>query len=391
MRKKLAKPKATDALPSAADSIAEPVQPSAPTVQMSSAVLKFADSLVVGVRKKLKDTPVALASTKGAVVSEVKEWIPTGFVGLDMLTGGGWPVGRCSEVAGEEGSGKSAISQRACVETQRMGGIVVYLDFERALDPKKMERLGLNPNGLIYLAPDYIEQGWDVVWSITDQLIAKPPPAPTLFVWDSVGGSLAKSQFESSAEDAHVGAVSRVMTPNCAKLFTKIARCRAHMIFVNQERAAIGKFARFGPPPKSTTGGAGLKYAASIRMRCARVMTIKAGGTSGPATGYLVKMTTDKCRLVPPHRKATWVLDFGVGPSPELTVFEALKDGGKLKPAGPGMFSLRGYSGAPVNRSGWIERFREDTDFYNHAHALYVALIREGFSGVKAEVETDES
>lgn len=359
-----------------------------PEVILPAKTLKFADSLVVSVRKKIKGSDIKLASD-GALLSDVNEWIPTGFQGLDMILGGGWAVGRASEVAGEEGCGKSALAQMACVQVQRMGGLVVYLDFEAALDRSKMERLGLNARGMLYKVPEYIEQGWDIVWSVIERLLESDPDAPTLFVWDSVGGSLAKVQTESSAEEAHVGVVSRAMTPNCMKLFYKIAKCRAHMLFVNQYRASIGKFARFGPPPVESTGGKGLRYAASQRVRCARVSTLKSGGTTGPATGYLIKTTTDKNRLTPPHRKATWVLDFGVGPSPDLTLFESLKDAGKLVSAGAGQYKLRGYDGETVNRSGWSERLALDSELHNHAQALYVALVREGFTAGKVEAEAD--
>jgi hypothetical protein len=73
-------------------------------ITMPKATTKFADSLVMSVRKKIKGVDFQLASA-GSIMSEVREWIPTGFPGLDFIFGGGWPVGRCSEVAGEEGCG----------------------------------------------------------------------------------------------------------------------------------------------------------------------------------------------------------------------------------------------------------------------------------------------
>lgn len=383
LKKKLLTNRSTLAASPSASASSAAAKPALPTVNK-----KLADQVIAAIRKKVKGADVQLASD-GPIMSSVTEWIPTGFVGLDLILGGGWPIGRASEVAGEEGCGKSALAQMACVQCQRLGGFVVYLDFEHALDPGKMAGLGLNPDGLLYHSPDYIEQAWDVVWATLDQIEASKTTAPTLIVWDSVGGSLAKSQLDSSAEDAHVGAVARAMTPQCARLFKRIARVHAHMLFVNQERAAIGKFARFGPPPKSTTGGAGLKYAASIRLRCSRVMTLKAGGNTGPATGYLIRTSTDKNRLVPPHRKATWVLDFTEGPSEDLTIFEALKDAAKIVATGGGQYTIRGLKGAVFTRQGWSDRLRTDDGFRNHAHALYVALIRDGFTKAAEIVETD--
>lgn len=349
--------------------------------------MRFADSLVAAVKKSNKDADFALVSDDTEILSEVTEWIPTGFECLDTIFGNGLPVGRCSEGQGEEGSGKSAFAQMACVQTQKLGGLVVYIDFEHALDPEKMVKLGINPAGLLYLSPDYIEQAWDVVWTLIDKLIANPPPAPTLFVWDSVGGSLAKSQFEGSAEDANVGAVARAMTPNCAKLFKKIAKCRAHFLFVNQQRMSIGGFSKFGPPPKKTPGGEALRYAATLRMSFKKVATLK--DKAGMAIGYLVKTKTEKNRLVPPHRSATWCLDFGVGPSPDLTVYEILKDAGKFV-AIPRTetYTVRGFKGEPVTRSTWIARFQGDSVLREHALGMYREIVQQGLSGARVAADT---
>lgn len=373
--------------------------PSNPTAQSSSANsdaapkvdLKFASGVVSAVRKSVREADVALASD-GAILSDVKEWIPTGFSGLDTIFGGGWPVGRASEVSGAEGCGKSALAQMACVQTQKIGGMVVYLDFEHALDVGKLSKLGLDPRGLLYHSPDYLEQGWDVIWSVVEHLKKNPPAAPTLIVLDSVGGALAKSQTEGSAEDAHIGAVARVMTPNCARLFKAIASVRAHMLFINQEREDIGKFSRFGPPPKKTTGGAALKYAASLRVTCARVSTLKSNGTSGLATGYLIKTSTTKNRMVPPHRKLTWVLDFEVGPSPDLTVFETLKDAGKIiKVPNSSNYKLRDNGGV-FERSGWSAALASDAILREKALEMYAEVVRQGTSlggGSDLAVEAD--
>lgn len=344
-------------------------------MKVAPADTKFAMSIITAVKKGVKGADVKLGS-EGEFLSDVQEWIPTGFAGLDEILGGGWAVGRASETSGPEGSGKSALAQMACVQTQRLGGFVVYLDFEHAVDMKKMIGLGLDPAGLLYVSPDHIEQGWDVVWSVIDRLLDQNPPGPTLFVWDSVGGALTKAQLEASAEESTVGSVARVMTPNCAKLFKKIQRCRAHMLFVNQERATIGGFSRFGPPPKHTPGGGALKYAASLRVRCQRVSILKAGGNTGPAIGYLIKTTTDKNKLVPPHQKVTWVLDFKVGPSPSLTMFESLKDRGKIVSA-QGVCTLRGVKGKSFTRATWSARLAEP-EFAAAATALYMQGIRDG-------------
>ena len=286
-----------------------------------------AQSLVAAIRKKVKGTKIDTLDRSSAL-SDVREWIPSGFPGLDKILGGGWAVGRASEVFGDEGCGKTAIAHRAILGVQSMGGYAVHLDFEAALDEKKILQLGIDPSRLIYEIPEHIEQGWDIIWATMDQLRDKPPDVPVLIVWDSIGGAVPKAELEAvSAEKSQVGEVARAMSKGCRKMFKAIAEVRAHMMWISQERHKIGGFSPFGPV-KETSGGKGPKYAASQRVRLARVKTIKDGKR---ATGYLIKAVTKKNRLAPPEQSMEWVIDFKVGPSPELTVMHTLLDAGRIR------------------------------------------------------------
>jgi len=341
----------------------------------------------------------AAGSVKGAEVfraedaetlADVVEWIPTGFAGIDEVFGNGWPVGRVSEVFGAEGSGKSALTHVAIRECQRMGGTAVYLDYEHALEKKTLLQLGIDPEKLVYVCPDHMEQGFDVVFKMLDRLIEKPPEHPTLIVWDSVGASPAKVEVdEKSSEDSHVAAKARVLSSQCGKLFKKIARARAHVILVNQERMKLGGFGGFGGPELQTTGGKAAKYAFSLRVRCVRVSTVKKGGTSGPACGYLILTTTKKNKCAPPHQKATWYLDFKHGPSPILTVWHVLKDANRIRSTGGGKYTGSWAGGRKFEKGdAWIALWEEDPEFREAAQGAYLEVVKAG--GARALLEMEE-
>ena len=69
--------------------------------------------------------------------SEVSEWISTGSTMLDLAISnrpnGGLPVGRIIEITGLEASGKSLLAAHALADTQRKGGMAVYIDTENAI------------------------------------------------------------------------------------------------------------------------------------------------------------------------------------------------------------------------------------------------------------------
>ena len=66
--------------------------------------------------------------------SDITEWISTGSSMLDLSisnkSNGGIAVGRITEINGLESSGKSLLGAHILAETQKKGGLAVYIDAE---------------------------------------------------------------------------------------------------------------------------------------------------------------------------------------------------------------------------------------------------------------------
>src|SRR5690606_814351 len=103
--------------------------------------------------------------TKDDAPTIVKEFISTGCTLLDYnmsnRRGGGVPVGKLTAIAGEESSGKSLMCAHIIAETQRRGGIAVYLDSENAADPEFMRRVGVDLENLVYIQPGTVEKAFE--------------------------------------------------------------------------------------------------------------------------------------------------------------------------------------------------------------------------------------
>lgn len=324
-------------------------------------------------RKRLKghEQNISVLSA-GDILSEVTEWIPTSFPNLDHILGGGWAVGRASEVFGSEGSGKSALTHMAIKACQQQGGTALILDFETSLDPDKLEQLDIDSDRLIYCNPDHIEQAWDIVWETIDYLEHNQPKAPFLIVWDSIAASVPKAELEEKDSGAsHIGLIARSMSKGCRKMFKKIAGVRAHIMWVNQERETVGGQSFF--KEFVTPGGKAVRYAASIRVRTTRVSTLKQGDVR---TGYLIRATTRKCRLAPPHQKANWVLDFRYGPSPELTMFQVLLDAKKIKSAGGGNYGIVGHKTKFKKGASFLQALADDPVFRQHVETQFYVVAQ---------------
>lgn len=338
--------------------------------------------MIVALRKRLghKTTTTVQLLSDGATTSEVNEWIPSGFKDFDRVLGGGWAVGRCSEVAGDEASGKSALGHTAIRECQRLGGLCLLLDFEMALDKKKIRNVGIDESKLIYISPETMEEGWEIVWSFLASVRQRKLNGPVLIVWDSIAAAIPKAEMEGKMEEHAVGAHARLMSKACRKASRLVAQSRAHLMWINQYRTKFGGGGwHGGGPEKETTGGRAVKFYASQRVACIRIKRLKPNLDKGtPPSGYLIVSRTEKCRLAPPHRETEWILDFKDGPSAPRTTLHLLREAKIVRPRGSGQASAPWLKkGETFRLRAWAERWKE-LEFRKGAKTALARLVAAG-------------
>lgn len=349
-------------------------------VRNNKNAIDTASMIVSELRKKLPkeqdQSDVTLLSDVD-VLADVTEWIPTGFPALDEILGGGWAVGRMSEVYGVEGCGKTALAHMALLAVQKQGGIAVLIDFEGELTKKRIVQYGINGAQLVYLRPDHGVQAWDQIMDIYTKLRANKPDAPFLIIWDSIAATPALSEEEEeSAGDAHMADNARLNSKMLKKMTKRIQKIRAHLMFINQERDDIANKTPFKEPV--TPGGKSVKYYMSQRIRMYRKNLKETVKGKPKVIGYECVCTTRKCRLAPPHQQAKFVLSFEYGPSPELSAFYALRDEKVLKLAG-GRYKIPWYDKL-IFAKQWMGLMDTDDDFYTAAMDAYRGLtyVEEG-------------
>lgn len=220
---------------------------------MASFVVKGIHSMQA---KQGKNRDESVVSTmEDELVSDVKMWIPTSFPDLDRVLGGGWAVGRMSEVYGPEAAGKSALTHLAVRSCQEMGGLPIYVDWENALERPKMVQLGIDPANIVYIKAEGIESAWLLVWKAIDLAkAAEHPPTCILIVWDSIAATISKAELDGKFSTFEV---AKVMSQACRRAYLIAPKVNAHFLFVNQERVTVGAKAGFGgrpsTPPAVTT------------------------------------------------------------------------------------------------------------------------------------------
>tara|TARA_R100000700_G_scaffold29163_1_gene36056 strand:+ start:295 stop:1425 length:1131 start_codon:yes stop_codon:yes gene_type:complete len=305
--------------------------------------------------------------------TEVKEWIPTGSRWLDSIIckgrRAGIPVGKISEIAGLESTGKSYMAAQIAANAQKQGKLVVYFDSESAIDPSFLERTGCDLEQLMYVQASSVE----FVLETVEELLGASEQQ-LLFIWDSLAFTPSVSDVEGDFNPQSSMAVkARILAKGMSKLIIPIADSQATFLVLNQLKANIpsGPNARIiaMTTPYMTPGGKALQYSYSLRIwltgRKAKSAFIE--DDKGYRIGSEVKAKLEKSRFGTQGRNCAFRILWGteeIGIRDEESWFEAIKSSDCLTSAGA-WYTLTmpdGYT-KKFQPSKWTETVKSDEEF----------------------------
>ena len=261
--------------------------------------------------------------------THVKRWISTGSTLLDYNVSnrrdGGLPEGRIIEIFGPPSIGKSHIALQICKTTQKMGGIVVYIDTENGTSVENLHMLGVNVNrGFVYVDTHCTEEVFEVAEKTIMKAKGMAKDIPITIVWDSVAASSPKAELLGEYEKDTIGLQARAISKCMRKITGIIGDQSILFVILNQIRTKIGVL---HGDPTTTPGGMAIPFHASVRIKLSSGMPIK--NKADEVIGINVIAKTIKNKVAAPFRTANFEIHFGRGIVEHEQLFDVLRDAGE--------------------------------------------------------------
>lgn len=269
--------------------------------------------------------------------TEVTGWIPTGSRWLDAIVCrgkyAGIPIGKITEIAGLESTGKSFLAAQIAANAQGQGINVVYFDSESAIDPKFLENAGCNLETLIYIQAESVE----FVLETIEEFIGSVGEN-LLFIWDSIALTPCNSDIEGDYNPQSSMAVkARVLSKGLQKLTLPLANANSTLLALNQLKTNITRnTAEAMMEPLVTPGGKSLSYAYSLRiwLTSRKAKNSFVVDDKGFRIGSEVKVTLKKSRFGSQGRTCTFRILWGesenIGVMDEESWFDAVKSSDRM-------------------------------------------------------------
>jgi recombination protein RecA len=247
---------------------------------------------------------------------DVSGWLSTGVLPLNKAISGrydgGIPMGRVTEISGLESTGKTLIAQMVMNETQKIGGLAVFLDYEHSFSISRARQVGMSDdaNQWFYKQPENAEKGFEIAEFIAKKVRDNDKDIPVTIVFDSIAAMSTQSEVEASYGNMNMNthtSLAKFLATALKLLVPVISKTNVTILFLNQIKDSPGKM--FGPST-TTPGGKAMKYHASVRIEIAKGKPIE---ENKEIIGINARVKTIKNKVYAPFKECEYRGSFTEG------------------------------------------------------------------------------
>lgn len=263
------------------------------------------------------------------------EAISTGSPKLDEAIGiGGIPMGRITQLAGQESSGKTMLALSCIREylNKNPENTALFIDAEYTYDPAWAEKQGVDTSRVMVIKTNDAKAIFEgligtvkvnkttkkvskSMKGILDHVIEGTDPRFKnlgIIVLDSIAVLNTPLELAAEVGKANMAPIPRFMSTELKKLTPVVAQANVAFIGINQVRVNLGQM--FGDPSTSP-GGKALKHACSLMLNMAPVFS--AGSVieddSGERIGHTVRAKIQKNKVGAPFKQAEYKIEYQKG------------------------------------------------------------------------------
>lgn len=257
------------------------------------------------------------------------KFINTGCLLLDLVIGGGWPLGRIVNIVGDKSTGKTLLAMEAAANFLRQypDGLVVYKECESAFDPEYAKALGI-PVDRFELDQGRIRTVEALIKDVDIWIKNKKKP-PTLYVIDSLDAISDDAEMERDITKGTYGAAK-------PKLLSEFFRTRNAdlgnmcLMIISQVRDNLNA-GLFGKK-HVRSGGKALDFFASVVMWLYKLKDeVKTIHNIKRVVGVHIKAKNDKNKVSLPFRECQFLIRFGYGIEDRQASIDFLAEAGIMK------------------------------------------------------------
>ena len=296
-------------------------------------------SLADVLNKQFKQDGKVAYFINGDTPTDISDWVPTGSSLLDIAISnrpyGGLPTGRIIEYNGLESSGKSLLAAHAIASAQKKGGMGVYIDTENALSKDFLQAIGVDVEKMLYVQLDTVEQIFQTIEQTVTTIRESDKEKLVVIVVDSLAAASTALEMENDYEKTGWSTGKAIIVSQAFRKITRlIGKEKVVLIFTNQLRQKMGVM--FGDP-WTTSGGKGLPFHASVRVRLKAMGQIKQKtGTIEQVIGIKARAQVIKNRIGPSFRIADFDIYFDRGIYDYESWLNIMKDNDLVSRSNPG-------------------------------------------------------
>ena len=311
--------------------------------------------------------------------ADIKDWIPTGSDWLDAIIcrgqKAGIPVGRITEIAGLESSGKSFMAGQIAAAAQKKGIRVIYYDSEQTMTSEFLEKLGCDMDGenaIVIVQPEDVE----MVLETIETCLTEDPDTRYLHILDSLAMTPCRADLEKDFNpQGSMAQKPRVLSMGMQKLTVGLNKTQSTFLVLNQLKTNINTSnpMMMLSQPWFTPGGKAIIYAYSLRIW---LTGLKGKSTfvedeNGYRVGSEVKVKLEKSKFGTQGRicnfKILWAGE-RIGIMNEESLLTAIKKSDKISVSGA-WYQMEGYD-KKFQASKFAELLNTDGSFSKIVHDI---------------------